>query len=427
MHRVKAVTIFAHDLSRLHGLRISGDILRPNYFVASLAMLLTSTAAAVAQEAYVYDYMPNTGVYAYDASSSGKLTAIKGSPFQVAGQMVGTNGSYFVSADSTTVYAYAVESNGAIGKLVSQIDTQKYSGSQCGTMGFPSPSAGYYDSPAGEYNHTGQDVYVLLSGNEDQYGDLVCQSYQTYSISKSGSLTFKGSTEFAEDGYSTEGLPTLTGNGEFGFNWLYSDFSGDPCSSILGLFKGESGGVLDYQDDNVNTPPAAPDGDSWVLTALTDDPTDHIAMSMYTTTDPDCNDGPTFGPDKLVSYTVDNQGNLTTTNTYEEMPSLPAGTYTGLMKLDQSGKILAVAAGTGVAFYRFNGTAPISAITGVIGESGEITRMGWDSDDHLYAQNEESGRLHVYAATTSGAKELSGSPTVIPYNNTYSSIIVRTK
>lgn len=401
--------------------------MRP-FYVIGLSLVILAAGTASAQEAYVYDYMPNAGIYAYDASSSGTLTAIDGSPFKVAGQMIGTNGSYFISADSTNIYAYAVESNGAIGKLVSEIDTQKYSGNQCGTMGYPNgSSAGYYDTPAGEFSHSGQDIYVLLNGAEDQDGYPVCQSYQTYGISKSGTLTFKGSTEFAEDGYSTSGLPTLTGNGEIGYNWMYSDSNDDSCGEILGLFKAESGGVLDYQNDNVNTPPAAPDGDSWVLTALTDDPTDHIAMSMYTTTDPDCNDGPSFGPDKLASYTIDSQGNMTTTNTYEEMAQLPPGDYSDLMKMNPGGTLLAVAAGTGVAFYRFNGANPITAITGVIGESGQITRMGWDDDDHLYAQNEESGKLHVYAATTSGAKELPGSPTVIPYIANYSSIVVRTK
>jgi hypothetical protein len=61
------------------------------------------------------------------------------------------------------------------------------------------------------------------------------------------------------------------------------------------------------------------------LTAITDDPTDHIALAMNSTTDPDCEDWPYFRPTQLASYTVDSQGNLTTTNTYETMPSLPAG------------------------------------------------------------------------------------------------------
>ena len=44
------------------------------------------TGAASAQEAYVYDTVAK-GTYAYDASSTGKLTLIKGSPFQAVGAL----------------------------------------------------------------------------------------------------------------------------------------------------------------------------------------------------------------------------------------------------------------------------------------------------------------------------------------------------
>lgn len=90
------------------------------------------SAAASAQEAYVYDTVAK-GTYAYDASSTGKLTLIKGSPFQTVGGLIGTNGKFLVTADSTTLFSYAVESNGAIGKQVSTINTQLYSGAECGT------------------------------------------------------------------------------------------------------------------------------------------------------------------------------------------------------------------------------------------------------------------------------------------------------
>jgi len=53
-----------------------------------LAICLTMlfTGAASAQEAYVYDTVAK-GTYAYDASSTGKLTLIKGSPFQAVGAL----------------------------------------------------------------------------------------------------------------------------------------------------------------------------------------------------------------------------------------------------------------------------------------------------------------------------------------------------
>jgi hypothetical protein len=57
--------------------------------------------------------------------------------------------------------------------------------------------------------------------------------------------------------------------------------------------------------------------------------------------------------------------------------------------------------------------------------------MAWDSDGHLYAQNGATGKMHVYDVTKTSAKELSGSPTLIPiaslFDNVVSSFVVRAK
>lgn len=395
------------------------SLVRPLCFFAFLATLLTSVASG--QEAYVYDSTPIGGIYAYDAASNGKLAPIKGSPFNVSGQeMIGTNGSYIVTADIANLYAYKVESNGAVGQLVSRINPGKYDGSGCGI----NPNPGQYPGGIAEFDHTGENIFVHLAGAAGEaYPKGACDAIQTIGISKSGILTFKGDTELNQNSslLFTADLPTLTGNGKVGYGFEYNEENGDLCDgTTLNVFSVESSGVLDY-NPNINVfPPAAPappSGYTWLLEAKTDDPTDHIALAMYTTDDTDCEDYPVeFGPTKLVSYTTGSQGNLTTTNIYDDAPSLPGENGTTLMKLDPSGKVLAVATGTGVAFYRFNGANPMTPITGIIGVSGQITLMNWDSDGHLYAQNEESGKLHVYEVTTSSAKELSGSPTVIPYS-----------
>jgi hypothetical protein len=72
-------------------------------FVCLTAMLCTGAASA--QEAYVYDTVA-AGTYVYDASSTGKLTLVKGSPFQPVGSLIGTNGTFLVTADTTTVFSY---------------------------------------------------------------------------------------------------------------------------------------------------------------------------------------------------------------------------------------------------------------------------------------------------------------------------------
>ena len=396
---------------------------RIQLFVCLMTML--STGAALAQEAYVYDNLA-AGTYVYDASSTGKLTLIKGSPFQTVGSLIGTNGKFFVTANATTVFSYVVASNGGIGKVVSEINTQKYTGSECGTM-----------NSGGEFDRTGAHIYIPLSGDEN--GN--CDSLQTYGISNTGILTFKGATEYNQGGpfnisVNSMGLPTITGNGKFAYGFLTAaGFDSVSCyGPSITTFAAESGGVLNYQAGYSGSFPALPPGVSWVLLgSMTDDPTDHVAIAVDSINS-DCGvirDITYTGPAQLMSATVDSQGNLTSTNTYENMPTLAGDGSPSSMVLDPTGKILAVATGTGVQFFHFNGASPITTFTGVIGVSGYITHMSWDSDGHLYAQNGASGKMHVYEVSTKSAKELSGSPTLIPigtvYGNPVSSFVVRSK
>ena len=112
---------------------------------------------------------------------------------------------------------------------------------------------------------------------------------------------------------------------------------------------------------------------------------------------------------QIASYTIGKDGNLSTTNTWQDMATFANGSMNE-MKMAPSGKLLAVSVQTGVQFYHFNGAKPITEFTGVIGTSGFITTMAWDTDNHLYAINGATGRLHIYEATPTSVKEVSGSP-----------------
>jgi hypothetical protein len=78
--------------------------------------------------------------------------------------------------------------------------------------------------------------------------------------------------------------------------------------------------------------------------------------------------------------------------------------------MSPNGELLAVATGTGVQIFHFNGSKPITKFTGVIGTSGYISDLQWDKSNHLYAINGASGNLHVYTVTKTTAVEASGSP-----------------
>jgi hypothetical protein len=369
-----------------------------------LIVLSSSAAFAASPVAYVYVaedasivdqyYFSNSPITIFSAASNGKLTQIKGSPFKgIAGQLlVGTNGTHFITVDYDSptnnpyLYSYDVASNGVIGKQVSKVDLHQW--------------CRYNDGA--ELDHTGQSVYV--SDGDECGGGL-----QTFSLSKTGELSFKGSLP---EQHSS--LPTLSGNNKFGYP-IYdteSDDSGCYIPGVLGMVR-ESNGVLQRIAFS-QTDPIPPSGFSYYLEGgITDDPTNHLALSVYTD-DGACNYDGTTGV-QIASYTIGSQGDLVSTNNWQDMPTVAAG-YVNFMKLNPSGNILAVAAGTGIQFFHFNGANPPTAFTGIIGISGSILTMAWDKDNHLYAINGASGRLHVYTATATTVVETPGSPYEnIPY------------
>jgi len=376
-------------------------------FTLCLAAAL-SMKSGLAQT-YVYVLIPGTGTYAYDVSSDGKLASIKGSPFptapQRAGGVAGTNGSFYVTygdrvATEEHLFSYEVLSNGAIGKLVSKINPGLYSGSVCGPMS------------SAELDHTGSFVYTLIQSGLD--GE--CNAFQTFQISKTGELTFKGSTNTDTTNWNGDNfsLPSVTRNERFGYS--LSGAGGSFCCEF-NFFSRESTGVLNLFDGS-ETDPVSESGPSNPYlpgSNPTSDSTNHLAIVL----------GVEFGPGsgQLASYTVDSQGNISSTNTWENMPSLASPVND--MKLDPTGKILAVATGTGVQFFHFNEASPITAFTGVIGTSGFVNEVAWDSHGHLYAQNGASGRMHIYAVTSTSVKEMPGSPTVI--ENNQGLFVVRSK
>ena len=367
-----------------------------------IATLVTAAAIGGTALASTFVYAPTAkGIYAYESSSAGKLTPIKGSPFtQVSGSPVGGNGSYFLSLGPAFLYSYKVSSTGAIGDQVSEIDTQSYSDAQCGS------------AFAAKLDHTGQYVYVLLNGSNDN-DRIGCDALQTYEISKTGALTFKGATNL---GNTYPGVPTIAGNDIFSYTLTLSPST---CQPVLQALQRESTGVIQPIVVEHNAPTPEPNvWDGYLLSGyLTNDPTDHMAMALRPTVGEACQ----AGKYQLASYTVGSQGDLTSTNTWENMPTLAGQINAFLMSL--AGKYLAVATGPGVQVFHFNGASPITPLSGMVGTSGSIIHLGWDLWNHLYAWN-VSNKLHIYAVTSSGVKEVSGSPYVIPVAVNESIVVV---
>jgi hypothetical protein len=398
--------------------------MRPKHlFVCLIATLCTGAALAQTSVEPAYQRPPATGspvayVYVqtsngtvlYDASSSGKLTLVAGSPFNTSGEVIGSNGKYYITMGIHDLHTYKVAANGALGPQTSQFDTQSYAGGQCGL------------TSGAVLDHSGQDVYVSLKGAPAGDGNDLCDALQTSSLSSSsGMFTFKGDLLVDEDSKTSgsDTLPVLLGNNKFAYSL---EGIADACEHSFNIFARESSGALEFAAGQNVTVPVGPSGgyhyyplfpsniDSALVplwpSLITDDPTDHLAIALYAEKDAPC--GTTKTP-QLGSFTADSKGNLTTKNTAENMPSI-AGSGINVMRMSPSGNLLAVATGTGVQIFHFNGSSPITKFTGVIGTTGFIRDLQWDKNNHLYAVNGASGNLHVYTITTTSAVEAAGSP-----------------
>jgi hypothetical protein len=93
----------------------------------------TTKAPAVTSSPAAYVYVQtSSGVVGYSAASNGTLTKISGSPFKTTGLLAGSTGYAFYSVGTDLIHTYRLASNGAIGTQASQINTQNYSGADCG-------------------------------------------------------------------------------------------------------------------------------------------------------------------------------------------------------------------------------------------------------------------------------------------------------
>jgi hypothetical protein len=350
------------------------------------------TGAAFAQVAHVYINGANDWIYGFDASSTGKLTPIAGSPFKASVQSsMAVNGKYLFGMDGaddgTVIDTYLMESNGALKKVgttnIARFDSDLNSNIQ-------TPSTLFLD-------HTGSTLYVAVF-------DGVTNPYLSFTIEKeTGELNYTGQAQ--GDRFSNQPL-TFSANNLFAYGAVCS-----PVNSglILGYTR-LSDGVLIRESNADRMPQAAPGGVYCPFAPIgAADPTGHVAFAFQEQL------SGVWGVPQLATYKADSEGNLTTTSTYLNMPGVAVGDVVSL-SMSPSGKLLAVGGENGLQVFHFNGASPITKFTGggVLGISGLFQRSFWDNDNHLYAINGTTGHLHVYTITTTSAKEAAGSPYTIP-------------
>jgi len=320
-------------------------------------------AAATTAVAYVYVGTAK-GVELYDTAPNGQLSLVKGSPFPISGLAIGSNRSSFISLGTYYVHSYAVSSAGTIGDQVSSINTQDYpddgncGGQPLGTIGLAN------------LDHTGRNLYVLFP---NEIGDCSA-AIQSYNISKSGDLTFDGGIATGTNaGSGLYQAPTIIGKDTFAYAAGYFDCCGGP-PGWSGYVRESSG---EMQNLTFNLSVFGTDPFGYVPFYVTADPTNHLAAILS------YNYGEEqYDPPQLASYTVNSQGDLSTTATAKNMP-YTAVENPGILNMSPKGNLLAVG-GYGLQVFHFNGADPITPYSKVL-TNAAINEIHWDNNNHLYA------------------------------------------
>lgn len=362
--------------------------------------------------AYVY-IQTNPGVMAYTAAANGTLTLVKGSPFPVSGQMEDIGGKFLISVGTTILHVYQIESNGGVGKQISQINTASYGGSECGTT----------SGQGSVLDHTGKYLYVQLNSLTTQDA---CAAWQTYRLESDGYLQFLGDTEYYQsfDGAlaAASAVPTISSNDKF----AYSSFINygncppyGPCPAFS-TFARNSEGVLEINSKFSTTGPVPPPGTVWYPYSgpfERADPNGHIA-ALLTPVD----QGNSFGRIQLASYTINpSTGALSSSNSYEKMPVLEIGDWDQCacygsvlaMSMSPSGDVVAVG-GEGLQLFHFNGSATPTSFGGTLDVGEQFQQLEWDNNKHLYALSYGAGQVFEYTVTSTSITPVPGSPFQVP-------------
>jgi hypothetical protein len=353
------------------------------------AAAVVTEAGAQSNSAYVYVQVGGLAgtVYGYSSSSGGQLTAIPGSPFKPGTAIIGGNGSQFFTLGHTLIHSYAVGSEGAIGSQLSDIAIGNYGGGSC---------EGTQDGDDGAVlDHTGKYIYVVLQNHETQTSDT-CEAIQSYIINSGGTFTFDGDGEQTSLAGTSVGLPSILGNETF----AYANNSSSGQSNDLLGFRRDNSGTLLITGFSETDP--TPNGGSYTPYNPDADPTGSYLVVQLVPADQG-------GAPKLGSYTVDSQGNISSTNTSSNMPTSalnsPSSTFS------PSGNLLAVYADATetdenghIEIYNFNGAAPLTLNTTLLNDT-PIDQVAWDSSNHLYAISKAKNMLYVFTVTSTSVTE----------------------
>jgi hypothetical protein len=326
--------------------------------------------------------MSQNAIVGYAASASGRLTPLPGSPFAGDVNFLAGNNNYLFGSSAAEsprhIESYKIESNGAL-SFVHDFNTST-----------PDPC-----SAANQIflDHSGSTLYNVDPGGNS----CDTSTYEIFSIGSTGKLRYVG----IDGNYGNEVEPfTLIGNNKFGYTSL------DGQGNIIALQRNSNGSLTQL---SFAIPfPSASSG-SYQARTQAADPANHVAVLMQGF---DSGGNPTT-PVQLGTYTAASDGNLTTTSSEADMPTVAAATFTpGFpppMNMSPSGKLLAVGGAHGLEVFHFHGPSPITPYTGLL-TTANVYQVFWDKANHLYAISYAVNKLWVFTVTPTSFSQAPGSP-----------------
>jgi hypothetical protein len=366
-----------------------------------------TASATAAPVAYVY-VQTTPGLMVYTAAANGALTPVKGSPFPVSGEMEDIGGKFLISVGTTYLHVYQIESNGAVGEQISQINTASYGGSECGTT----------SGQGSVLDHSGKYLYVQLNSNSN------CAAWQAYRVESNGFLQFLGDIEYyTRDEYGNliqSTVPTISSSDKFAYGVFREPYYAETCCATLSVFT-NSGGVLEQNSRFSEKDPEAQSGLSfvpWGFHSPRADSNGHIAVLMDQV---DSSGNFSGTPLQLASYSINpTTGAISSSNTYRNMPIVQVahsgegdfGYHPIATAMSPAGNLLAIAGYPGLQVFHFNGAAPPTAFSDLLfnGNYSAFVQVMWDTKNHLYAFDISPPGLYVYTVTPTSMKEAPGSP-----------------
>lgn len=337
-----------------------------------------------------------TQLHGFSIAADGSLTPIPESPFLTPGffalNTIGAGPTLF-GVDGYWLYSLAIHPDGCLSLENSMV------------AGLGTPS-----------NPSLVPTYLYL---DSQHANLYSWIYDVVGQSYFASYTFDSSTgQVAQNGTTQDGTLADSGMLAFDASDRYAVTAGCTMRSpaTVAVFQRGASGALTYLADGPLPAPAQ--GTGYCPAGAAADGSSHFIVAMY----PCRGDGFCSGPAQLAVYTIDSSGNLTTSSTWQNMPTTSA--WAGPYSFSPDNKYFAIGGYGALDIYAWDSASAtlthIAAIdnpqgtcsTAANGQGGctgiSFGNLAWDANDHLYTYL--GNQLFVYGVTPSAVTQAPGSP-----------------